>query len=870
MSDVVNSATPLRRINTTNIFSASQKPGITTLRRELRHSSKPKMVKVPYDRIMKYLPPTAGEPDPSQLQGIFNKVNTSTLEADRYQPLADALNTFATKFGVAPTDELAPNTPNADAHPQDGKFVIVATDSLSDSTDPTGRKVDLGMYPSGSKPVSEKRTYWSEIELSIEVKKEDKLDPFTSDSLLAQGFLGQIMTYTDLVFKRQQRTHYYTLAIFGKYASIARWDRSGYVFTEKFDYTTEPQKLALFVWRLSHASPAVRGHDHTATRIVDAVSAEYKLLNSYTETATEDSAKPAGADTAQASAGKTARSAAGAAAGDSAKPTPIDYARELFVNSLRNPTKWPWWKLTIPNVDPTKPPHVYLVGEPTFYAPDIVGRGTRGYVALDYTDPTNPGPFVYLKDCWRVVHPRSEQEGAILTYLNSKNVRYIPTMLCHGDVGEEMEMARDVWKEVHRTEKDCPLKNHRHYRLVVKEVGKPLKMFKNGRQLVWVIVNALISHMDAYTLANTIHRDISVGNILIMPDSSPENKRFECYGLLTDWELSKRTDATDMEPRHPDRTGTWQFMSINAMCTPTKEIDIPDELESLFHVLLYCSIRYMPHNCPNVGDFMYRYFDDGVAVVNKPNEYTAGFLKRIVFTSGELVTPDNVPIVFLRAPRPAPPSPPAILPPPSAATPSDASPSVTSSRPSTPTRSSQAPPKDLCAPPEVEIPEGDRHPIDRILKTLLPMFKALYEHQNRTRSGIGLDSGLNLNTSMEEISAPELGPRGAVGLFRKGSLGRPQQRSQDAAALKALEEQAEKLKDHAEMGELLVAAACSVDKDFWPEEDKQADQLAADFVPHKTAKEKENTQKAKASKRSAVDTTEEREHKKHRSTVSQT
>ncbi len=262
------------------------------------------------------------------------------------------------------------------------------------------------------------------------------------------------MEHTDIVFQRQQRTHYYTLAIFGRYARIARWDRSGCVYSDRFDYVSEPAKLVLFLWRLSHAATAdVRGHDPSATRVLGASTEYHAMLLS-------------------------------------AKFTSGGHARELFAKSLVD--TWPWWKLTIPNVDPKKPPHVYLVGEPTFYAREIVGRGTRGYVALDYTDPTQPGPFVYLKDCWRVVHPRSEQEGAILTYLNSKGVGYIPTMHCHGDIGEKTEMARDVWKEVHGAEKKCPLKNHRHYRLVVKEVGKPLKTFKNGRELVWVVLNAVM------------------------------------------------------------------------------------------------------------------------------------------------------------------------------------------------------------------------------------------------------------------------------------------------------------------------------------------------------------------------------------------
>lgn len=111
------------------------------------------------------------------------------------------------------------------------------------------------------------------------------------------------------------------------------------------------------------------------------------------------------------------------------------------------------------------------------------------------------------------------------------------------------------------------------------------------------------------------------------------------------------TDSQHRSAADTDYQGTWQFMSINALCKPTKEIDIPDELESLFHVLLYCSMRWIPHNCADVGAFMYKYFDEGVPVDQEHKEYAASLLKRLVFASGELIAPNNARIVFLKAPQ---------------------------------------------------------------------------------------------------------------------------------------------------------------------------------------------------------------------------
>ena len=56
------------------------------------------------------------------------------------------------------------------------------------------------------------------------------------------------------------------------------------------------------------------------------------------------------------------------------------------------------------------------------------------------------------------------------------------------------------------------------------------------------------AHRAAYDLG-IIHRDISAGNILLYQD-----KDHEWYGLLNDWELSKRHNVDHGDSRQPDRT----------------------------------------------------------------------------------------------------------------------------------------------------------------------------------------------------------------------------------------------------------------------------------------------------------------------------
>jgi RIO-like serine/threonine protein kinase len=63
------------------------------------------------------------------------------------------------------------------------------------------------------------------------------------------------------------------------------------------------------------------------------------------------------------------------------------------------------------------------------------------------------------------------------------------------------------------------------------------------------MLTALAGHSEATTKAKILHRDISVGNILITPDGN---------GILIDWELSKDLTAKT-EARLNERTVCLEF-----------------------------------------------------------------------------------------------------------------------------------------------------------------------------------------------------------------------------------------------------------------------------------------------------------------------
>ncbi|EIW54026.1 uncharacterized protein TRAVEDRAFT_131991 [Trametes versicolor FP-101664 SS1] len=469
------------------------------------------------------------------------------------------------------------------------------------------------MYPSSYVPqaalrgrkgsVKSAQNDWSFVEICIECKTEpEALDPFDDrnddgqpTSKDRKGVLGQILSYAEFVLTRQQRTCVFMILLLGDLCRLVRFDRSGAIASQKFNYKTNGGDLIEFLWRYARCDTATRGHDPSAERI----SPDSELGKKMQDRAT----KKAGAG-------------------------PEDYVREMFEESLK--TDWSWWKLRVDGERGVV--RHFLVGEPNFQAPGVAGRGTRGYVALDADNLD--GPFYYLKDAWRVVSRHIDEEGNILQFLNKKGVQYIPTLECHGDImtpTTQLTKTNQLWKDLHRRKKGavCPFKKHQHYRIAVKEVGQEMAKFDRGRQLIHALWCCIYAHSQAYK-AGIIHRDISAGNLLRYFDQSTG----QWCGLLNDWEMSKNTNSKRPEGRQLDRTGTWQFMSAAALEAPTKQIAAEDELESFFHVLLFLAIRFLRHNCDNVADFMHAYFDD-FSTLNT-GRYGCGNMKMLCMTNGRI------------------------------------------------------------------------------------------------------------------------------------------------------------------------------------------------------------------------------------------
>ncbi|RPD57691.1 hypothetical protein L227DRAFT_655264 [Lentinus tigrinus ALCF2SS1-6] len=382
--------------------------------------------------------------------------------------------------------------------------------------------------------------------------------------------------------------------------------------------------------------------------------------------------------------------------------------RDLFRESLTG--NYPRYQITVGD-------RKFLVAKPVFEANGMVGRGTRGYVALDWETQR----FVFLKDAWRPFYDGVDKEGDVLDKLNEEGVPNVPTLITHGDVCErdgteqETETSKysptytagttqpppppkskrkiaplrasrpatntglgrqepssgsklpplpasvpkignppvsgpssdkpEAGRGVKRSAKDAEaehqppgsgIRHMVHYRIIVAEVCLPCTAFSSSRTWAAVILDCLRAHQAAYERCNIIHRDVSVGNILILPmlfrkDGSIVGIIWS--GILTDWELAK--DVRVKCARQPERTGTWQFMSLQCLMHPTLPVTIPDELESFLHTLLYNAVRFLVHNYENIKSFMHNYFDD--SSVDTDSVPSAPQAKEASMTVGRIV-----------------------------------------------------------------------------------------------------------------------------------------------------------------------------------------------------------------------------------------
>lgn len=276
--------------------------------------------------------------------------------------------------------------------------------------------------------------------------KGDGTQSFVHDIHSGYDTLGQLTAYAVAQLGAQYRTHMYSIFIVKDMARVLRWDRSGAIVTAAFNYN-ETSYLAEFLYRYGRASPEARGVDTS----VSPPSLEVDV--------------------------------------DARRGLQLDDKAELL-------------NLAVPHLTGTRN---FVVQSPSATAYTPPGRATRGSRAWDVEEKK----LVYLKDSWRVDLPEFESEGLTYQKLEENNVPNVAKCIVAGDIGDSAYHATKTQNYVSRDwacDTGSSLTPHRHYRLILDIVGRPLTRFESTREMVQAVRDALIGTWSTIypTPTNTI------------------------------------------------------------------------------------------------------------------------------------------------------------------------------------------------------------------------------------------------------------------------------------------------------------------------------------------------------------------------------
>ena len=371
---------------------------------------------------------------------------------------------------------------------------------------------DISVYNKNSKRRGE--TDFSTMELFIKVKAKKGDDPFRDDtSPFEHGTKdstdtrNQVISYRVAHGATQFRTHIFSVLIINDRARLMRWDSAGAVVTAAFPYCNRNSLLLEFFRRFDQLDPEKRGIDCSVSDPSESESADARKV--------------------------------------------LDLKANV-----------PLVKLAVHDNSTNKT--TYYVGPmPTFMRhASPTGRCTRTFVAYD----VQTGATVFLKDTWRIDLPDMHKEGDIYERLKQANISRIAPFVCGADVRDHRTRTEAYANKPWALPLSKALRPHRQYRLVLAVVARPLTSFRSSWELVNALADALqgeyilalfmrrltsnrfaSAHKEAYE-AGILHRDISVGNIMITPEGR---------GLLIDWDMCKFIDDLP-HIRQSERTvGPW-------------------------------------------------------------------------------------------------------------------------------------------------------------------------------------------------------------------------------------------------------------------------------------------------------------------------
>ena len=290
------------------------------------------------------------------------------------------------------------------------------------------------------------------VDASSDVSSEESANQGSTSHVnwtkAAYKISGQLIPYATSIDRRQFRVFSFSVVLFGEIGRLLRWDRSGIIFTESFNWYEQQDTLFEFLWRLNHLSDVDRGYDTTVTSVSDdEANAALPKLRTYAD------------------------------------------LEQLKKEDLRK-------FLVRDDGTPKGRVKYYITSCATWDSESLFGRSTFGYIGYDM-ETTN---LVYLKDFWRKDLPGIQKEGDVYRELHLAQVSNIARLGLAGDVPRTPGSVDTEPGDFQRTRTqdfgDGPGRErvdpYVHYRLVLETLGRPLTTFKSTRQLCEVIRDAIV------------------------------------------------------------------------------------------------------------------------------------------------------------------------------------------------------------------------------------------------------------------------------------------------------------------------------------------------------------------------------------------
>ncbi|PIL28128.1 hypothetical protein GSI_09779 [Ganoderma sinense ZZ0214-1] len=501
-------------------------------------------------------------------------------------------------------------------------------------------------FPGRSIEANNARPKLSDIAMIMMMNSEHGYDPFKTDGLKHCKTVVQLAAHARNLMHAHGLTCAFVLGIYGDVLRICRFDRSGAVVSQPINLkdVDELEIVQEFFWRFVHPTEDVPfvGWDPTVRKLTCAdrewLKARLDLANFDTKGALPFT---------EARRAEIFDDGSGGVAVD---PRAYILFKAINVNGRlfsRGTTVWYGIRDTRISLDGC------VVDPPGNVSPeDLKVR--------------------VIKDAWRQLGRRPETEFYRRLSIIPANDRVgLPSMVCGGDLGErevqdwesalyggptptpisadhhqsrlgrpasplrvgpsssppaslftstsspQLPVHRPVqqtftWRQARGTE--YWHRERSHIRFVIDEVGRPVTQFKNTRELTTAFRDAILGHRNAMRKGGILHRDISVGNILIVDD--PDQQEQFC-GFIHDFDyssmsrdvpqgdisslsataLSELLMADDVDGRLKERTGTFLFMSDELLVSHGPIVhDVRHDIHSFYWVLLWVVLRHTRHN----------------------------------------------------------------------------------------------------------------------------------------------------------------------------------------------------------------------------------------------------------------------------------